>query len=299
VWAALGALVVLAGCAPGSGGGPPDMLREAAAAEQAWRQAYVILPGQQETERLDTAAPRLSRQAQTQGLLQGQMQGQAQRVPVVVFAHGCGGFDAESAETFRLLAAHGFAAIAPDHFARPDARPDARLGCASRAEAPTPTLRAGRGGAAIARPVLQSSGPDDGAYVGRRLDEISLAVWRVRELPWVDRGQVFLVGHSLGRGTAGLWPTRDVTAAAVLGQDCRAARGAAALEMPLSVAMLPLADRREVPGAEASAGQPCADWAMRPEATGGVVLGPMPAADVHRPEARRALLDFLQGRIRG
>ena len=267
---ALGLLAALAGCAPGTGGAP-DMLREAAAAEQAWRQAYVILPGESEAARLAAAAPRLARQVPHGP------------VPVVVFAHGCGGFDADSAETFRLLAAHGFAAIAPDHFARPDAR----LGCATADNA---TPRRGR----AAERLAAAGPPPDGAYVGRRLDEISLAVWRVRELPWVDRGQVFLVGHSLGHGTAGLWPVRNVAAAAVLGQECRAARPGAApiAALPLAVAVLPL-------GAATATEEGCSDWAMLPEATGGTLFGTPRADAASRPEARRALLDFLQRQRRG
>lgn len=268
-WLALAAMGALAACAPGAGE-PPDMLREAAAAERAFREAFVILPGQDRPQRLSSAA----------GLTRAQ--GGAP-VPVVVFAHGCGGFDSDSAETFRLLAENGFAAIAPDHFARPDAR----LGCSGDG-APALAGRSGRRDAPLLRTnVLAPTAAPDTTYVGRRLDEISVALWRVREMPWVDRNQVFLVGHSLGRGTAGLWPVRDVAAAAVLGQDCTASPR----EMPLAPHLLPLADRRERAGTTASAAA-CADLAMR---TGGAVIGPAEPRPTTSPEARAALLHFLRG----
>ncbi|WP_270938352.1 dienelactone hydrolase family protein, partial [Falsiroseomonas oryzae] len=122
--AALMALALVAGCAA-TGDGPVAAADDAAAVERTWSQAYVILPGEEEPVRMADAAPRLRRIGTA--------------MPVVIFAHGCGGYDAQADATLRLLAAHGFAAIAPDHFARPDAR--SACGTAARPVAP---VRSGR-----------------------------------------------------------------------------------------------------------------------------------------------------------
>jgi dienelactone hydrolase len=275
---ALFALALLAGCA-GTLERPPPDAAGGPAAEKAWSEAYVILPGDPDPQRMTAAAPRLARL------------GTAAPLPLVVFAHGCRGFDAEAAETLRLLAAHGFAAIAPDHFARPDARAACR-GAPSRSLAsPRPARR--DGGYARALPAGWSPPPEP-AYVGRRLEEVGVALAKVRALPWVDKAEIYLIGHSLGRGTAGLWPTRGLAAVAVLGQDCRAARSASLSDLPVAVPVLPLADRRGGPGAERARALHCGELAARP-GFGALVLGVGMAGEATRPDTQRALLDFLLG----
>lgn len=271
---ALAALLLLAGCAGGIEMAKPD---SATQAEAAWAQAYVILPGDATPQRLADAAPRLARLDA------------AAPLPVVLFAHGCRGLDEDAAETLRLIAAHGFAAIAPDHHARPDAHAACRGGPSRPIATPRPARR--DGGYARTLPIGWSPPPEP-AYVGRRLQEVQVALGHLRSLPWVDQAEVYLVGHSLGRGTAGLWPTRGLAAVAVLGQDCRGAR-AALDDLPVSVPLLPLADRRGG-AAERARALHCGEFARRPVFS-SMVLGADFAGQPTQPETQRALLDFLLG----
>src|SRR5689334_10722430 len=79
-------LLLLAGCAGGM-----RYTSDADGAAAAWDSAWIILPGQQEPRRLADAGDELAKHP-------------GARLPVVLFAHACGGFDAEAMETFRDLA---------------------------------------------------------------------------------------------------------------------------------------------------------------------------------------------------
>jgi dienelactone hydrolase len=271
---ALAGLALLAGCA---GRFDKADASSGAEAEKAWSEAYVILPGDADPQRLAQAAPRLAQ------LDPGT------RLPVVVFAHSCRGVDAEATETLRMIAAHGFAAIAPDHHARADARGPCRAGPSRPIASPRQARR--DGGYARAVPVGWSPPPEP-AYVGRRLQEVEVALARVRDLPWVDKRDIYLVGHSLGRGTAELWPTQGLAAVAVLGQDCRGPRASVLRDLPFAVAVLPLADRRGAFGADRAQALYCGEYAGLP-AFGALTLGVGFSSDFTQPETQRALLDFL------
>uniref|UniRef100_UPI0022EB80BF hypothetical protein n=1 Tax=Falsiroseomonas oryzae TaxID=2766473 RepID=UPI0022EB80BF len=173
------------------------------------------------------------------------------------------------------------------------ARPDARSACGTAAR-PVAPVRSGRRDTNFARHAMPAwPAPPEGGYVGRRLEEVRHALWRARDLPWVDPQQVFLVGHSLGRGTAGMWPTRDVTAVAILGQDCRSGQAIAGFEMPISVPVLPLLDRRDPWRGDRARELSCGELAMRADLS-GVAVG----SDRGRPDAPVAqdtLLRFLLG----
>jgi dienelactone hydrolase len=276
--AALAALALVAGCAAETSA-PVSVAPNPAAAQAAWWAAHVMLPGDADPQRLPEAAPRLAR-LEAGG-----------KLPVVLFAHGCRGLDSEAAETMRLVASHGFAAIAPDHFARPDAGAACRAGPTRPIASPRQARR--DGGYARVVPA-EWSRPPEPLYVAQRLDEVSLALARLRSMRWVDQDEIYLVGHSLGRGTADLWPTRGLAAVAVLGQDCRGARASTLAELPLAVPVLPVADRRLGLGAEAVRGLHCGEFASRPVFS-SMVVGVGAAGAASQPETQRALLDFLLG----
>ncbi len=95
--------------------------------------------------------------------------------PTVIYMHGCAGFWAGTSRRLDMLAAHGFAAIAPDSFARTH-KP---VSCDANAH---------RGG--LHRGVL-----------GMRLSEARHALRKARELDWVDTENLFLMGLSEGGNT--------------------------------------------------------------------------------------------------
>jgi len=274
-WIALGLLALLGACAgadrsaPRAAGGP-------AMAEPAWAAAMAMLPGETVPRRLVEALPALAAVPQPLG--------------VVVYAHGCRGFDAEAIETMRMLAGSGFAVVAPDHHARADAGGF----CRAAPSRPLGMLRPTRRDPGLGR-LVPADLPDtpDPDYVRNRVEEVEHALARLRGQAWADPRRVYLVGETLGRGTAALWPTRGLAAAAVLGQDCRRASDMAGHEMPLIVPVLPLLDRGGQGRAEALRARHCGEYAGLPE--GGLVIGvglrgqAMPAA------ARRTLLDLLHG----
>jgi dienelactone hydrolase len=93
-------------------------------------------------------------------------------VPVVVYAHGCGGFDDDLRRWADLLTRQGYAVIAPDHQAR--------------------------GGRLRACSAGTLYGPGDVDTLATRDAEIHYALRQVRTLPWVRQAGVFLLGVGQG-----------------------------------------------------------------------------------------------------
>jgi dienelactone hydrolase len=274
-WIALGLLVLLGACA-GTDRPTPRASRAPASAEPAWAAAMLMLPGEVAPRRLVEALPELAATPRPLG--------------VVVYAHGCRGFDAEAIETMRMLAGNGFAVVAPDHHAREDAAGF----CRPPPSRPLGLVRPTRRDPGLGR-VVPADLPEalDPAYVRSRIEEVEHALTRLRAQPWADPRRLYLVGETLGRGTAGLWPTNGLAAAAVLGQDCRRASDLAGHEMPLVVPVLPLLDRGGPGRAEALRARHCGEYAGLPE--GGLVIGVGLRGQAMPPEARRTLLDLLHG----
>lgn len=99
------------------------------------------------------------------------------KVPVVVFMHGCTGLypnhPTDHFDWGREITKHGFLVIYPDSFARPDRSAN----CDST------------------RPGTSGQFPKAHAY---RQEEIAYAVFELRNAPWADRDNIFLMGHSEG-----------------------------------------------------------------------------------------------------
>lgn len=274
-WIALGLAALLGACAgadrpaPRAAGGP-------AMAEPAWAAAMLMLPGEAAPRRLAAALPDLGAAPRPLG--------------VVLYAHGCRGLDAEAIETMRMLAGGGFAVVAPDHHAREDAAGF----CRPPPSRPLGLVRPTRRDPGLGR-LVPADLPEalDPAYVRSRIEEVEHALTRLRAQPWADPRRLYLVGETLGRGTAALWPTGGLAAAAVLGQDCRRASDVAGHEMPLVVPVLPLLDRGGPGRAEMLRARHCGEYAGLPE--GGLVIGVGLRGQAMPAEARRALLDLLRG----
>lgn len=111
-------------------------------------------------------------------------------LPLVIYLHGCAGLGRDDDPKLERLALRGYAAIAPDSFAR-RARPDS---C---------ELATRRGG--LERTVLFL-----------RQAEARYALERALRLPWVDPGAVFLLGFSEGGTAAATVDTGRVLAGRII-----------------------------------------------------------------------------------
>lgn len=156
---------LLSGCAAGV---DPKTLDLADEASRTFDAAYVMLG----------AEGALIEGRMSDDFVQRKLASLKKKRPTVVFAHGCTGLGRGNLRYMRLLARAGYAVIAPDSFAR-----------RYRPETCDPSRRRGIKGAPHRR-------------VGRmRQEEIHHAAYRVRRIRWVDRKNLFLMGHSQG-GTA-------------------------------------------------------------------------------------------------
>ena len=117
--------------------------------------------------------------------------------PTVIYMHGCDGFWAGTNRRLDMLAAHGFAAVAPDSYARENRGYD----CDDRTK-----RAAGRGVLAL------------------RQSEAAHALARARELAWVDPDNLFLMGLSEGGITTATLSEDDppVNARVIEGWTCHA-----------------------------------------------------------------------------
>ncbi len=165
---ALAILVGLSGCAINTATDSPEELA------RTWDSARVRIPGSvigEQTRNIDWKMG--SREV---------FQAMAEfpphiRIPVVIYLHGCGGFGPAAVSDISKLSAEGYAVIAPDSFARRYRPPD----CDQK---------------------TYTTGLFPQAHAFRQA-EIKYAAQRVRELPWVDQANVFLMGFSEGgRATA-------------------------------------------------------------------------------------------------
>ena len=143
--------------------------------EQTWDDGWLYIPGSVfGTDALPILGPVDSAQvARRLERLQGR------RIPVLVFLHGCAGFQYPETRVEKILRPVGVAVIFPNSFAR-SLRP---RDCDLR---------------------RQAWGRFPLVYLYRRA-EMLYAMERVRELSWVDRDNVFLGGFDEGAVSTALW----------------------------------------------------------------------------------------------
>jgi dienelactone hydrolase len=130
--------------------------------------------------------------------------------PTVVFLHGCTGIG--NLEFLRDLGRHGFAVVAPDSFAR-RYRP---LQC---------------------DPDTQRGGRNLFVYDFRSA-ELTYALERIHQLPWVDLENLFLIGASEGGVTAALFRANVFNARVIVQWTCAGAPLVEGIDAPRDTPIL-------------------------------------------------------------
>ena len=102
--------------------------------------------------------------------------------PVIVYLHDAGGISKKINHLMEALQVENFAMVLPDSYARSGRRSD----CQGN----------------VANPKQCEMSPD--VYLSRRSEMIQ-AVTAVRRLPWVDQGNVYLMGSGEGAVAIALW----------------------------------------------------------------------------------------------
>lgn len=110
------------------------------------------------------------------------------KLPLVIYLHGCSGIGAAADEDINMLSKNGFAVIAPDHFSRNYS------------------------------PSNCGSGWDH----DMRIAEARYAYQTALKLPWVDKKNIFLMGHSKGGRATASYYYRGFSARVITGQNCQA-----------------------------------------------------------------------------
>ena len=107
------------------------------------------------------------------------------KLPTIIYLHGCDGIFWHNKFVFKILARNGYALVAPDSLARKY------------------------------HPV-----PCRFWNLGIRKEEIHYALEQLRKLPWVDQGNLFLMGHSQGGWVVAAYGGDEFMARIVSGNTC-------------------------------------------------------------------------------
>ncbi|MDP6688316.1 MAG: hypothetical protein QF384_02355 [Alphaproteobacteria bacterium] len=227
-------------------------------------QATIVLPGQ---NGLEPVVGKLTSQS-----LRGHLANLPAdwRYPTIVYMHGCTGQGRLA--PLLAFARAGFAVIAPNSFAR-RFRP---MQCS---------------------PSEQTGGHNIFVF-DFRLVEISYALQRMAQLPWIDNDRLFLVGTSEGGVAAALYRGEEFRARIIAQWTCHGAPFIRGLAAPKGEAVLAIV-RSDDPWyqPERTAGQlgDCRAFFKSPDRSRSLVIDGGAAHDVwgHRG-AMRAALDFLR-----
>lgn len=97
------------------------------------------------------------------------------RYPVVLYLHGCSGITPHDYQWAKYISEQGYVVVQPDSFARPNTK-------------------------SICDPRTQTSakGISAGIVLMQRQQEIKFALAQLKQSPWVDTSNIFLMGHSQG-----------------------------------------------------------------------------------------------------
>lgn len=169
-----------------------------------WQKAWFAYPKGGKTKRLTkNALERLGKSAR--------------KYPVVVYLHGCTGLGKGEREFGELLAREGFVFVAPDSMAR-SYRP---LQC---------------------DPKTQTGGRNLFVF-DFRMAEIAFALNRLTGQPWVDTGNLFLIGGSEGGVAAALYRGEEFRARVIFQWTCHGSPLVNGIDAPLDEPILAIVNR--------------------------------------------------------
>jgi dienelactone hydrolase len=179
-----------AGCTAELAGSSPTTEDPETEVRRTWEAAEVLL---------DLGGERLLAGRMSEGWLREALSGipAGKKFPTVIYLHGCSGMGPADFDYMTPLARAGYAVIAPRSFARRD-RPET---CDPRRFAAVP-------------------GAPHRRVRGMRQEEILYASRRARELPWVERENFFLMGHSQGGSAAAAYAGEEFRARVISGSTC-------------------------------------------------------------------------------
>ena len=193
----------------------------------------------------------------------------AEPLATLIYMHGCTGLG--DFDLLRAIAQRGFAVVAPDSFAR-RYRP---MQCDPQAH----------------------TGGRNVFVFDFRMTEVSYALHRLRQLPWVDRDRLFLAGTSEGGVAAALYRGDDFRARVIAQWTCHGAplvRGIAAPSDEPVLAIVraddPWYDPKRTPGQRGHCGEYMGE---RPRSESLVLRGGPGHNVFDDPVALRRVLEFL------
>ena len=167
----------------------PSFVRAAPDEEtkKTWEQASVWIPG----KAMGGAHPEwgIMRQSYIQKALSSISPEDS--LPAVIYLHGCEGINTSSEIDAGMLAGLGFLVVAPSSFAREGRRSNCR-----------------------------SLGQQEPRAIKFRLEEIELALEKLKKIPGVDGNHIFLMGHSEGGEAAARFPKTGFAGHIITGWTC-------------------------------------------------------------------------------
>ncbi|MBT4487628.1 MAG: alpha/beta hydrolase [Rhodospirillaceae bacterium] len=191
-----------------------------------------------------------------------------QKLPIIVFAHGCTGLASEGRKFIELVSANGYAVVAPSSLARPSRNFKAACNPRNKTFSALP--------------------------YHLRLAEMSEAYKRLLALPWVDKMNIFLAGFSEGGGTAVRYQGSEFKGIIALGTNC-GGPGHRGISAPLRVPVLVIYGNKDEWSSQF-------DFHCHPQQHDGpsrlLRLQRSGHAVLHDPQAREAVLSFLSA-LRG
>jgi len=178
------------------------------------------------------------------------------RLPAVIFLHGCTGFHT-GRRLVKYFLDEGFAAFAPNSFARPG------------------------------REELCDKGEKD-YRISLRREELKHALSKVREIDWVNSSRLVLAGFSEGSQAVSSWEGREFIAHVLLGTDCSWVGGSP--DAPLEIPVLNLVGSNDEWGYWAG----CSISDKRPKGSKRVIVPGGDHAMTNSEIPRLAIAEFLK-----
>jgi dienelactone hydrolase len=232
-----------------------------------WRKAHVAIPATDGTLRPVIGTWSNSRVQGVLAALRG-----ARPLPAIVYMHGCSGIGGEEEASKLFFMEQGYAVFLPDSFARPGRRSNCNLLTRDRALAPESH--------------------------DLRLAELRYAVEQLRDLPWIDRRRIYIVGFSEGGLAAARYERGDVAGIVIMSWHCQGAPPFVGIRAPRAVAVLAILGAED-PWYRGNRGHHCGKvFHGRAEATSLVLEGNgheiINSPDLYNAaRAKGAILDFL------